>query len=297
VNLPGRALAVALLAVAMLAAPMWGQPQSLIVSTGVGDGTYAAFFSQFSRVCTQPPLQGRPSTGSIENLDRLLNNEANLAFVQADVLVTKLLIDHDLRVQSVRTFMLLYYEEIHILAKASNASIANFSDLSNKKVGVYGGSTTTASALFTSTGIQPARLETFPGPTEAARALGGEVDAVLGVGGKPLPWVAALDSSYKLIAFDMFDKLSRISKIYSQTTLGYPNLAKPPEVQTVAVPSLLITMGYTAPAIVTPLLQLRTCIIKNLGVLRDTPGNHPKWRDIDPSIKGPWPYFEEPKSS
>ena len=169
-KLYGRALAIALVTLAMLATPMSGQSQSLIVSIGVEDGTYARFFNEFARVCTQPALQGRASTGSVENLERLLNTEANLAFVQADVLVTKLLIDHDLRVQSVRTFLVLYVEEIHILTKSPNASIGSFSDLANKKVGVYGGSTITAPALFTSTGVQPARIQTFPGPAEAVQA-------------------------------------------------------------------------------------------------------------------------------
>jgi hypothetical protein len=43
---------------------------------------------------------------------------------------------------------------------------------------------------------------------------------------------------------------------------------------------------------VTPLLQLRSCIVKNLQVLRETVGNHPKWQQVNPDIKGPWPYFE-----
>jgi TRAP-type uncharacterized transport system substrate-binding protein len=218
-----------------------------------------------------------------------MNNAASLAFVQADVLFAKKIVEHDPQVDSVRTFLVLYLEEIHILTQASNDSITKFSDLAGKRVGVYGGSIITSLILFATTGVQPARSQTYPGPDEAVRALGGAVDAVLGVGGKPLPWVEALDAKYRLIPFDQFEK---VSKIYYPAILNYSNLNQPGGVPTIAVPSLLITRDYKIPAMVTPLLQLRACIVKNLQVLRETVGNHPKWQQVNPDIKGPWPYFE-----
>ena len=285
----GGFVAIALLAMALGVSPTSAQPQQIIVSTGVADGTYAQFFTQFSRVCPQPPLKGVASHGSVENLERVMNNAASLAFVQADVLFAKKLVEHDPQVDSVRTFLVLYLEEIHILTQASNDSIAKFSDLAGKRVGVYGGSIITSLILFAITGVQPARSQTYPGPDEAVQALGGAVDAVLGVGGKPLPWVEALDAKYRLIPFDQFEK---VSKIYYPAVVNYSNLNQPGGVPTIAVPSLLITRDYKIPAMVTPLLQLRSCIVKNLQVLRETVGNHPKWQQVNPDIKGPWPYFE-----
>ena len=288
-RLYGGFIAIALLAMALGVSPTSAQPQQIIVSTGVADGTYAQFFTQFSRVCPQPPLKGVASHGSVENLERVMNNAASLAFVQADVLFAKKLVEHDPQVDSVRTFLVLYLEEIHILTQASNDSIAKFSDLAGKRVGVYGGSIITSLILFAITGVQPARSQTYPGPDEAVQALGGAVDAVLGVGGKPLPWVEALDAKYRLIPFDQFEK---VSKIYYPAVVNYSNLNQPGGVPTIAVPSLLITRDYKIPAMVTPLLQLRSCIVKNLQVLRETVGNHPKWQQVNPDIKGPWPYFE-----
>ena len=288
-RLYGGFIAIALLAMALGVSPTSAQPQQIIVSTGVADGTYAQFFTQFSRVCPQPPLKGVASHGSVENLERVMNNAASLAFVQADVLFAKKLVEHDPQVDSVRTFLVLYLEEIHILTQASNDSIAKFSDLAGKRVGVYGGSIITSLILFAITGVQPARSQTYPGPDEAVQALGGAVDAVLGVGGKPLPWVEALNAKYRLIPFDQFEK---VSKIYYPAVVNYSNLNQPGGVPTIAVPSLLITRDYKIPAMVTPLLQLRSCIVKNLQVLRETVGNHPKWQQVNPDIKGPWPYFE-----
>jgi len=289
VRLFGRLIGIALLAIALIVPPTLAQPNQIIVATGVPNGTYAQFFTEISRVCPQPPLKGVASHGSVENLERVMNNSASLAFVQADVLFAKKLVEHDPLVESVRTFLVLYLEEIHILIKASNDSITKFSDLAGKKVGVYGGSTITSLILYATTGVQPGHTETYPGPDEAVQALGGAIDAVLGVGGKPLPWVESLDAKYKLIPFDQFEK---VSKIYYPAIINYSNLNQPGGVGTIAVPSLLITRDYKIPGMVTPLLQLRSCIVKNLEVLRETVGDHPKWNQVNPAIKGPWPYFE-----
>ena len=285
----GTFLAITLLALAMLAPPMSAQSQPIIVATGVADGTYARFFSDIARTCPQPPLQGVASEGSVENLERVMNNKANLAFVQADVLFAKRLVEHDPAVESVRAFLVLYLEEIHILIQSSDTTITKFSDLANKKVGVYGGSVITSLILFAVTDVHPASSQTFPGPDEAVQALGKGIDAVLGVGGKPLPWMEALEPKYKLVPFDQFEK---VSKIYFPAILNYSNLNQPGGVRTIAVPSMLITRDYKIPKMVTPLLQLHSCIIKNLNVLRETTGNHPKWREVNPDNKISWPYLE-----
>jgi len=285
----GLICAVVLMAVTLLGSPLAGQQKPLIVSTGDPSGTYVRFFNEVSKTCPAPPTRGMTSQGSVQNLERVINNEANLGFVQIDVLFAKRLIEHDPSVEHIRTLLVLYLEEVHILIPSSSASsIRDFTDLAGKRIGAYGGSDITARILFAVTKVVPASMQDFSGPTEAVRALGGTIDAVLGVGGKPLPWVAALNSSYKLVPFNEY---AEVSNIYFQGLLDYSNLDQPGGVRTIAVPSLLITRDYTIPEMVTPLLALRSCIVKNLETLRETVGNHAKWGQVDPANRGPWPYF------
>jgi TRAP-type uncharacterized transport system substrate-binding protein len=286
----GTILAIAVFAAIGLVSPLSGQPKPLIVSTGDRDGTYVRFFNEIARVCPQPPLRGITSKGSLENVERVVNNQANLGFAQIDVLYAKRLIEHDPYVEQVRTFLVLYLEEVHILIPRYTASIRVFSDLAGKRIGTYGGGSITSRTLFAMTKVHPASVQDFAGPFDAIRELIGDtVDAIIGVGGKPLPWVAALGPDYKLVPFN---KYADVSKIYFPGRLEYSNLGQVSPVETVAVPSLLITRDYTKPEITKPLLQLRGCIAKNLEALRETVGNHPKWGQVDPTQKGPWPYFE-----
>jgi TRAP-type uncharacterized transport system substrate-binding protein len=285
----GTIVAIVVLAAAGLVDPLSGQPKPLIVSTGDPSGTYVRFFNEMTKVCPQPALQGITSKGSLENLERLENNQANLAFAQIDVLYAKKLIEHDPAVEQVRTFLILYLEEVHILIPSSSASsIHVFSDLAGKRVGTYGGGSITSRILFGTTKVQPASLQDLPGPTEAVRALGDTIDAVIGVGGKPLPWVAALNANYKLVQFDMYEQ---VKNIYFPGRLEYSNLGQVVPIGTIGVPALLITRDYKTPEITKPLLQLRGCIVKNLEALRETVGNHPKWGQVDPTVRGGWPYF------
>jgi uncharacterized protein len=286
----GTIAAITVFAAIGLVAPLSGQPKPLIVSTGDRDGTYVRFFSEIARVCPQPPLRALPSKGSLENLERVVNNQANLAFAQSDVLYSKKLIEHDPSVEHVRTFLVLYLEEVHILVPRYAASIRVFSDLAGKRIGTYGGGSITSRLLFARTKVQPASILDVAGPFDAIHELNGDtVDAIIGVGGKPLPWVAALGPDYKLLPFNVN---ADVSNIYVPARLEYSNLGQVGSVGTVAVPSLLITRDYKNPEITKPLLQLRGCIIKNLEALRDTVGNHPKWGQVNPTQKGPWPYFE-----
>lgn len=286
----GTIVAIVVLAAAELVSPLSGQPRPLVVSTGDPSGTYVRFFNEMARACPQPPLRGITSKGSLENVERLENNQVNLAFAQIDVLYAKRLIEHDPSVEQVRTFLVLYLEEVHILIPSSSTtSIRVFSDLTGKRVGTYGGGSITSRILFGRTNVLPASLQDLPGPTEAVHALGDTIDAVIGVGGKPLPWVAALNANYKLVPFNMYEQ---VSNIYFPGRLEYSNLDQLGPVATIAVPSMLITKDYKTPEITKSLLQLRGCIIKNLEALRETVGNHPKWGQVDPTIRGPWPYFE-----
>jgi TRAP-type uncharacterized transport system substrate-binding protein len=265
----------------------------LVVTTGGATGTYARFFNETLRVCSQPPLsewknkEGQPSDGSRTNIDNLLGNTANIGFVQTDALFARKTIDNDPEVERIKVLLTLYPEEVHILTRS--ATIHRFSDLGNKKVRAWGGSHLTGLVLFYKTGIRPAQF--FPVPNAAAAVTQvdkGDADAIISVGGQPLDWVLNLPSQgWKIIPFDMVD---RVRDVYDVATVQYKNLS-PTGVKTVTTQSLLVTMDYRSKPKVAALTALRRCILENLDTLRETTGNHPKWRLVSEKNESVWPVY------
>lgn len=140
-------------------------PPTLNVATGSPTGTYSAMFKNVGLLCTQSAyLKERGTSGSLENIDLLLNNEVSLAFVQSDVLKARQQIDQDPRVENIRALLPLHREEVHlfarpavvkknILGKTSVTGVQNFADLKGKRVGAWGGSVITARVVGAMTGV------------------------------------------------------------------------------------------------------------------------------------------------
>lgn len=81
-----RKIATFILAMSLSVA-VSAQDAQLKVSTGSQTGTYSRMFKEFQNVCKNQIMQIETnSTGSVENMDRLLGNEVNAAIVQTDVL-------------------------------------------------------------------------------------------------------------------------------------------------------------------------------------------------------------------
>ncbi len=73
--------------IALAALSFAASAQQLQVSTGSPTGTYSSMFKQLSAKCGNTvALIEQNSTGSGENVDRLVGNSVNAAFVQSDVL-------------------------------------------------------------------------------------------------------------------------------------------------------------------------------------------------------------------
>lgn len=284
-----RLAATLLLLLAGVADGQMRDPAPLVVTTGSEGGTYYRFFNEISQVCAQPPLIVKISKGSRENLDNLLGNQANLGFIQADVLFGRKIIENDPEVDNIKTLLVLYPEEVHLLVRAGNQYIQRFSDLGNKKVGSWGGSTVTAWVTFAKTQVRPIKLQEFPGYQDAIQALDkGAIDAILAVGGQPLDWIRKLPGDYRLVPFD---RPEQVRDVYEPAILSYANLNQS-GIRTVTTQTLLVTMNYKTPEKVRALTGLRKCIAENLDALRETTGNHPKWRLVNVGAKGTWPWFD-----
>ncbi|SMB96031.1 TAXI family TRAP transporter solute-binding subunit [Deinococcus hopiensis] len=272
---------------------------SLNVATGSPTGTYSAMFKNIGAVCTQSAyLRERGTSGSLENIDLLLDNQVSLAFVQSDVLKARQQIDKDPRVENIRALLPLHSEELHlfarppvvkknILGKTTVTGVQNFADLKGKRVGAWGGSLITARVVGAMTGV-PYRIVNFKDQPSALNALmGGQVDAVLAVVGQPAAWVKNLGNGVNLVPVPMND---RLAAIYSPAKLFYPNLSAQ-SVPTIAVQSVLATRDFKTPDKKKLLLDYQKCAMSKLVNLQEDEGMHPKWQDVT-FRTWPWPQYK-----
>lgn len=275
-------------------------PSTLIVATSPQGSTAADMFRDLGRVCTDASfLRQRQTSGSVENLELLLNNQVSLAFVQLDVLKAREQIDQDARVQNLRQLLPLNFDEIHLIArpavvkknllgKETVSGVRRFTELGGKRLGAWGGSVITAKVLAARGGVNP-NIQEFKGREDAMNALAaGQVDAVLAVVGQPADWVKALNpAQFTLIPLDL--AAAKVNGFYRPATLRYPALGS--NVPTFAVQRILVTRDFKTPEKREALLAYQKCALSKLLTLQETEGYHPKWNDVTFKEAG-WPWFK-----
>ena len=274
------------------------------VSTGIGEGTYSAMFRDMVDVCgkaTGAAFVERSGSGSIESIERLMNNEVQTAIVQADVLHARAKF---INLDRIKAVMVLHPEALHLLALREpateggigglfrrNRPLQTLVDLAGRRVGAWGGAITTAQLIQAQADLRY-QVTAFPGLDEAMAALNARrVDAVLAVGGAPLPWVRKLDGHFVLLTVPEHLAL-KLGRVYRPATLSYSNLSIQP-VETVATEATFVTQDYKSAMYREPLLRLRQCLGRQIGGLRETTGRHPMWRSVDPAARSHWDRYQE----
>ncbi|MBZ9711723.1 TAXI family TRAP transporter solute-binding subunit [Deinococcus multiflagellatus] len=289
------------LALLLLCSPaLAATPAYLDVATSPKGSTAADMFRDLGQVCTGTSfLRQRQTSGSVENLELLLNNQVSLAFVQLDVLKARDQIDQDPRVRALKTLLPLNFDEVHLIARpavtttnllgrTSVRGIQAFSDLQGRKLGAWGGSVITARVLSAKAGV-PMTIQEYRGRDEAMAALNaGQVDAVLAVAGQPADWIKALNpAAYRLVPLNIAP--ARVNGFYRPATLRYPGLGE--GVTTYAVQRLLVTRDFKTPERRAALLNYQKCALSKLTQLQETQGFHPKWSDVTFKEQN-WPWFK-----
>lgn len=277
--------------------------QQFVVSTGAAGNTYDSMFQQFAAACLSEvglPMVALPSAGSMENIDRLINNEVTGAIVQADVLSYRSRLDD---LGQVRALFALHPEEVHLLALSEprkegglaglggrTVPLNTLADLRGRKVGAWGGSWITAQVMRLQAEVAFA-LEEFADQAAALKALNDrKVDALLSVGGSPQPWLQKLDRRYRLMAVGDAEAVA-LKSVYRPARLSYANLGQT-GVATVATDALLVTRQYRTPAMSAMLARVRSCFRLRLPELQEKPGNHAKWQAVDVNRRPRWPMAE-----
>ena len=298
-------------AVLLLVAVASATAAPFVVSTGLAGNTYDTMFKQLSDQCQTKvgsPFIGKPSSGSVENIERLLNNDVVAAIVQTDVLHFRARTDD---MNRFKVLFALYPEEVHVVAlKERKVSgivekvldmfrgptiYASLADLRDRKVGAWGGSYITAQNMRLQSNV-PFSVTELPNQIEATAALErGELDAVFAVGGSPLGWVQSLDSRFKLLSIGDAE-VAKLKGVYRLARVSYARLAAT-GIQTVSTDALMVTRDYRSTEMVSLLAKVRACFRSSLQELREQPGNHAKWDLVDPLAMAKWPMYEPPTAA
>lgn len=292
----------ALVGLAMAAAVSLAGAQPVQVATGGKDGTYSRMLSQLGNRCaTATPLIETNTSGSMEALDKLMENQVSLAFVQTDVLHLRARTED---VGQIKTLVALHPEQVHIVARddqplksggfagsgGKSRAVMELGDLAGQNVGAAGGSYVTAQVMRLQSEV-PFSVQSYDSNATALKALdAGHVKAIIMVGGAPFPTVAALAKPYKLVAIAPAT-VEKLKGVYKPARLTYAKMGAA-GVPTIATEAVLATRDYKTARMADTLLSLRRCVLTNLDDLKERTGTHPAWQYVSHDNKGKWAWYD-----
>ena len=269
---------ISLILIIYLHAPMaW----AFTIATGPNDGSYFQIAQDIKNVAAKEKIdiQVVPTKGSLENIDLLGSGKVDLAIVQLDALrfvsdVLKEKKGSDL-FDSIKVIMNLYPEEIHILSNKND--IQTFYHLDGKRVSIGakgGGTAVTAAVLLSVYDIKA--VVSFDDFGDAVKKLQqGELDAVMFVGGAPVPFIQALDSKFHFVRLPANPALEQI---YLRTSLGKSQYSwAAADAETYAVPASILGLDKRNQNYAAETQKLVLAILNSADDLRAN--GHPKWKN------------------
>jgi TRAP transporter TAXI family solute receptor len=298
-----RLLSLSVATLTLMASSAYAAQKEVGLITGASAGTYYQIGKDIAAVAKKEgvPLVLRESTGSVDNLQKMATTGENaaLGIVQSDVLsflVRSKMPKSQEIAHKLRLVMPLFKEEVHLLARND---IARIGDLQGKRVviGKSGsGSMMTATNLLTQLQITPKQMfETSPAEAIVA-VLANRADAMIFVGGKPVPMFKNLQKLAESQDSKMVELVkqvhlvpilpSKATRLYEGSLISpqdYPFVTE--EVPTLAVRAVLVSYDFTLKD--TPYYKERCKQLFELGraLTRALPelqhSGHQKWEEVD----------------
>jgi TRAP transporter TAXI family solute receptor len=250
------------------------------IATGPNDGSYFQIAQDIKNLVAKDgvELEVMPTKGSLENIQLLGSGKVDLAIVQLDALrfVSDVLKQHrGLDVfDKIKVVLNLYPEEIHVLS--NKKEIQTFYHLEGKRVSVGtegGGSAVSAAVLFTVYDINA--TVSFDAFEDAIKRMDqGNLDAVVFVGGAPVPFIGKLGGKLHLVRLPANPALEQI---YFRAPLGkaHYNWAQA-DTETYAVPSVIMGLDNREEKYATQMQRLVLSVLNGREYL-ETNG-HAKWK-------------------
>jgi TRAP transporter TAXI family solute receptor len=259
---------------------LYGHALAFTIATGSPEGTYFKIAQDIKQIVEKDgiPVEIIQTNGSFENINLLGAGKVDLAIMQLDVLrfvAEVMLKETGINVlQESKVVLNLYLEEIHIITK--NENIRTVNQLQGKKVSVgpeKSGSALTAEVLLTGFGLKIDAA--FDPPEEAVKKLDkGDIDALIFIGGAPVPAFQNLDKSFHFVSLPAE---SGLEQLYPKKKIEKSVYSWADASETHAVPSVIMTRNRAEKDYVSSLQKLVLSILVNKEYL-DSNG-HPKWKD------------------
>jgi TRAP transporter TAXI family solute receptor len=259
---------------------IYSQAQALTIATGSGEGTYYQIAQDIKQIAEKEgiPVEVIQTGGSFDNINLLGAGKVDLAIMQLDVLrfVTEIMLkETGLNVlKEAKVALNLYLEEIHIITK--NPEIRTVQQLEGKRVAVgpeKSGSALTSEVLLAGFGVKIEPV--FDLPEGAVKKLSqGEIDALIFIGGAPVPAFQKLDKSFHFVALPAD---SGLEQIYPKKKIAKSVYPWADEVDTHAVPSVIMTRNRAENDYISTVQRLVLLILTQKEQLDAT--GHPKWKD------------------
>jgi TRAP transporter TAXI family solute receptor len=253
---------------------------ALTIATGPNNGSYFQIAQDIKNVAAKDgiDLQVIPSKGSLENLELLGSGKVDLAIVQLDALrFVSDVMKQDLGLnlfEKIKVVLNLYPEEIHILTNKKD--IQSFYNLEGKRVSVGppgGGTAVSAAVLFNVYDIK-ATVSEEPFEEAVKKMEQGNLDAVIFVGGAPVPFIGKLSGKFSFVRLPNNPVLDQI---YLRISLGKRQYAwAGADTETYAVPAAIMGLDKRDEKYVTQVQQLVLTILNNREFLEAN--GHPKWK-------------------
>lgn len=282
-----------------------GDDTNIVIADDSSSGTYKKMLGEIIGVCANDQFsiteaQG-VSGGAPGNLDALVNNQAQAAFLHSDVFFANSQADPTYK--RFQTLVALYPEPIHVLALRESktpkkgtfsfgkAEFASLSEMQGQTIGAAGGGVYTAKILK-GQGDGGFAVNTYNSGADAIAALdSGEVAAVIFVGAAPLPNLVKLDKNkYKLLPIGEAIA-SKVKGVYRNASINYNGLTSGP-VQTMAPLATLLTRKFSTPKKVAAQRHFRECFYKHLDELKDS--GSPNWQQVEANDHGVLDWYEIP---
>jgi TRAP transporter TAXI family solute receptor len=250
------------------------------MATGPTEGTYFQIGQDIKNLAAKDgvELQVAPTKGSIENIQLLGTGKVDLAIVQLDALrfASDVLKEHKgLELfDRVKVVLNLYPEEIHVFTNKKD--IQTFYHLEGKRVsiGTEGGGSALSSAVLFSVYDINATISFDSFEDGVKKVIDGALDAVIFVGGAPVPFIDKLAGKMHLVRLPANPALEQIYLRSRLTKAQYNWMAA--DTETYAVPASILGVDRRDENYSGQMQQLVLSVLNGRDYLEKN--GHAKWK-------------------
>ena len=264
-------------------------PKRIVITTGSDSGAYYLYANRYAAILAKNgiTLEVKTSAGSLQNLDRLKNGEADIGFVQGGVVEHEEDYDPDAD-SDLMSLGSVFYEPVWVFYRDAKR-IHRLSDLRGKRIAIGqegSGVRQLAEQMLAANDIPRGdHLVSLSGLKAAEELQHGRIDAAFIIAAEKAPVVQVLLRSpgVKVMSFSQADAYQRRFSFLTKLTLpqGVADLVRdlPPEdIHVLAPTANLIVRNDLHPALQTLLLKAASEVHGRSGFFQSA-GEFPAYKD------------------